>query len=59
MKLKCENSKFQNYIWQFLAYIETAFLAEFLSDTRLFEVLPSLPKTFQGHIKQLQKMISE
>lgn len=59
MKLKCENSKFQNYTWQFLAYIETAFLAEFLSDTKLFEVLPRLPTPFQGHTKQLQKVIPE
>lgn len=58
MKFKCENSEFQNYTQRFLVYIETAFLAEFLSDTKLFEVLPRLP-TFQGHTKQLQKMIPE
>lgn len=59
MKLKCKKSKFQNYTWQFLAYIESAFLAEFLSDIKLLEVAPRLLTIFQGHMKQLQKIMSE
>lgn len=45
---KWENSEFQNYTYQFLAYIPTAFLAEFLSDKKLWVIIKitnNLPRT--------------
>lgn len=54
-----EHYKFQNYTCQFLAYIQTVFLAEFLSDKRLCESFSRSPTNFQGHTKRPQKYAAE